>query len=64
MIGRTTYHNMSMGLGFYIFIAYIFSILLGRAVDDGQAATDKVILDINNDKGRLGFHNLEKDFWR
>ena len=39
-------------------IVYIFSILVSRAVLNSKASTYEVILNINNNERRLGFHYL------
>ena len=40
--------------------SYILSILLCRTVDDSEAATNEVVLDINYYKGCLGLYNLNQ----
>ena len=44
-----------------IFISlYIFSILLSGAIDDSEASTDEVVLDINNHKRCFWLDDLKQ----
>ena len=43
----------------FSFLSYILSILPSRAVDDGEAAADEVVLDVNDDERRLRSDDLE-----
>ena len=37
---------------------HVLPVLPGRAVDDGETATDEIILDVDDDERRLRSHNL------
>ena len=44
---------------FNFVFSHILSILPSRAIDDGEAAADEVVLDVNDDERRLRSDDLE-----
>ena len=64
LMGATTYMRVCLSRVIDTITTDILAILSCGTVGDGQTTADEVILYINNYKGRLGFHNLDKDFLR